>query len=471
MGEEIAQTSFGPDDFLKFRDRLAAETDLLEKTLRDGLFSEEGYVIGFEIEAWLLDHNFFPHPVNQELIKKVAHPFLVPELSRFNVELNCAPVELSGDALSRVCRSLSELWSEINGVAHTLDTNMVMIGTLPLIQDSDLSLSNISPSPRYEALNNAVLEQRGGKPVEVEIEGADRHHSSHDDFMLEAATTSFQIHLQTPGHLAHRYYNASLMASGPILAASANAPFVFEKSLWSETRIPLFEQAVPLTNTQGLGRVSFGSGYLEGLVSEVFQENLETYPVLLPVEFDQAPDAYRHLRLHNGTIWRWNRPLVGFGSGGQAHIRLEHRTLPAGPTIIDMIANAAFYFGLVRFMIDTGFDEKAALAFQDARGNFYEAAKLGLEADLDWPGYGKVNARDLVLKELVPAARRGLTAFGVSDGDTYMDIIAARVESGRTGAQWQRDMLSSLNRDFRRLMSVYCEEQRRASPVHQWSGK
>ena len=472
MGEEISRSTFTDEEFEKFHENLRTETRLIAQRLNTDAFSNDDYVIGFEIEAWLLDHNFYPSPINQALIEKLNDPLLVAELSRFNVELNCQPLALTSDALSRAHKNLSDLWSAFNRVAHTLDSNMVMIGTLPIIRDEDLSLKNITPLKRYEALNNAVMRQRGGRPLVVEIDGIDHLHSEHQDVMLEAATTSFQIHLKTPPYLAHRYYNASLMASAPLLAGSTNAPFVFERPLWSETRIPLFEQSIPLTNHAGThGRVTFGSGYLEGMVSDVFRENLESYPVILPHNFDQAPEAFHHLRLHNGTIWRWNRPLVGVEDTGKAHVRLEHRTMPAGPTIIDMIANAACYVGLVRNMVDRDFDEKSGLSFADATENFYNAAKFGLSAELTWPGQGKVAASDLLLEELVPAARHGLAAFGVSDDDSalYLDIFAARVQGGQTGTQWQLTMHDTLDGDFRKMMSAYCEEQRSALPVHQWS--
>jgi len=472
MGEEISRSTFGDEEFEKFHDNLTTETRLFAQSMNKGVFADEDYVIGFEIEAWLLDHNFFPNPINQELISKLGDPLLVAELSRFNVEMNCQPLALTNDAFSRANANLFGLWSSFNRVAHTLDCNMVMIGTLPVIRDEDLSLKNITPLKRYEALNNAVMQRRHGEPLVIEIDGADHLRSEHQDLMLEAATTSFQIHLKTPVHLAHRYYNASLMASAPLLAACTNAPFVFEKSLWSETRIPLFEQSVPLTNSAGThGRVTFGSGYLDGMVCDVFTENLEDYPVILPLNFDQEPEAFHHLRLHNGTIWRWNRPLVGVERNGTAHVRLEHRTMPAGPTIIDMIANAACYIGLVRHMVDSGFDETSGLSFADATENYYKAAKYGLVAELAWSGQAKVAATELLLEELIPGARAGLAAFGVSEDDIslYLDIFAARVRSGQTGTHWQLAMHDALSGDFRKMMSAYCEQQRSALPVHQWS--
>lgn len=472
MGEEISTTQFAAADFSRFGQRLCDETALFADIAGAGRLSEDGFVAGFEIEAWLLDHAFFPNPCNTRFLAALDHPLVVPELSRFNVELNCDPLALTGDVLRRATAALSDLWDHCNGVAHGLDANMVMIGTLPLLRDSDLTPANMSPQKRYEALNNEILRQRGGRPLVVDIVGEDHLHSEHEDVMLEAATTSFQIHLKTPARVAHLYYNASIMTAAPLLAACANAPYLFGKSLWHETRIPLFEQSIGLTDVDGIhGRVSFGSGYADTSLSDVLAENLSKYPVLLPYTFDAPPEELRHLRLHNGTVWRWNRPLIGFEADGTPHFRIEQRTLPAGPTIIDMIANAACYFGMARALVDEGFVENGELSFADARANFYTAAKTGADAELAWPGIGRVRAKDLMLDELLPAADRGLAAFGVDADDRklYLGIVAARLRSGQTGAAWQRAELARRNGDLFEMMTVYCERQRGGAPVHQWS--
>ena len=415
----------------------------------------------------MLDHGYFPHSVNEQFLEKLDHPFVVPELSRFNVELNCDPLALTGNALSQATSALTELWAHCNGVAHGIDTSLVMIGTLPIIRDEDLTVANMSPLKRYEALNNEILRQHGGRPLSSI--SAVRNTST-----ASTATSCWkrpQIHLKTPASVAHRYFNASIMASGPLLAACANAPYLFGRDLWQETRIPLFEQSIALTDFEGArGRVTFGSGYLESSLFEALEQNLTDYPVLLPTVFDAPPEQFRHLRFHNGTIWRWNRPLVGFEADGTLHLRLEHRVMPAGPTIIDMVANAACYFGVVRDMVDRGFDEARALSFEDATANFYEAARKGLDAEIVWPGAGRVGAATVLLDELIPAARRGLTAFGVDEEDSnlYLDIFEARVRSGQAGAAWQRAQLQAQAGDFQKLVSVYCERQRSGVPVHAW---
>jgi hypothetical protein len=470
VGEEIKSASFAPADFDRFEKRLRQETATARAMFDNKVFSESGYSLGFEIEAWLLDHGFFPNPVNEAFLAAIRHPLVVPELSRFNVELNCTPEPLAGDVFTRMTRELTDLWARCEEVAHGLDTNIVMIGTLPVIRDEDLRLENISPLKRYYALNHEVLRRRGGRGIKVAISGADTLRSEHQDVMLEAATTSFQIHLKTPAALAHLYWNASAMASGPLIAAAGNAPFLFGKDLWRETRIPLFEQAVDLPGGAGVPRVGFGSGYLRQSLFELFADNAANYPVLLPLHFDDPPAALRHLGLHNGTIWRWNRPLIGIEPDGRAHLRIEHRILPAGPSMTDMMANAALYVGLVHELVMRGMADAPELGFAAARENFYAGARLGLEARMQWPGTSGLSADALLLRHLIPAARAGLTRLGVADdGDGLIDIVEHRVATGQTGAAWQRQSLAANAGDFRQMMAAYCERQRSGAPVSQWA--
>lgn len=464
MGEEIETTGFTRADKARFADRLAQETDLARALFAQDKFSRAGHMLGFEIETWIVDHNYAPSSINQRLLETLDSPYVVPELSRFNVELNCDPLPLERDTLRRAYEALAALWATCNSVAHRLDANLVMIGTLPTLRDEDLTLANISPLNRYYALNAEIQRQRGGRPTQVDIEGRDHLLSEHRDLMLEAATTSFQIHLKAPADIAHLYYNASIAASGPILAACGNAPFLFGKALWEETRIPLFEQAV---RPPGPSRVCMGSGYATRSLMEVFEENARDYDVLLPMGFDDPPEAMRHLRLHNGVIWRWNRPLIGFDDDGAPHFRVEHRILPAGPSFIDMIANAALYLGLARSLAFAGDGGTGGLAFADARRNFYAAARHGLEARLDWPGVGEIAADRLLADRLIPAAREGLADLGVAESG-FLDVIEGRVKSGQTGAVWQRKALEARGGEFYALMAAYCEGQRSGEPVHQW---
>jgi hypothetical protein len=471
MGEDIAKTSFAPEDSREFERRLDVETKLLCEAVGKGRFSDEGFTLGFEIEAWLLDHNFFPSPVNDKFLAEFGDDDAIPELSKFNVELTCPPRKLEGEVFSQARDAYERLVREANEAAQGLDAKLVMIGTLPTIRESDLNLKNMSPLKRYYALNNEVLRQRVGVPLHVDIEGAEHLVVEHHDVMLEAATTSFQIHLKTPISKVHRYFNASVMASAPVLAASVNAPFLFGKDLWSETRIPLFEQAVDLQGTEsGMHRVSFGSSYATPSMLNLFEENAESFPALLPCLFDNPADDYRHIQLQNGTIWRWNRPLVGFEDSGRPHLRFETRGFPAGPSIIDMIANTAFHIGLVFYMVEHDWDKSPALSFEQAKSNFYAAAQNGLSAKLYWPGKEEAQADQLIMRDLIAAAREGLLLAQIapSEADLYLGVIAARVNSGQTGAEWQRRQLAICDGDYFQMMAAYCSNQSTGAPVHEW---
>lgn len=476
MGQEITRTRFSAADFQQFSAKLAEETAALQSFAQAGGFADARYVAGFELEAWLLDHAGRPNPVNAAYLHALNDPLVVPELSRFNVELNAPPVEMGAGVLAAMEESLLTTWDSCQQVAHGMDTVLAMIGILPTIRDEDLCLANMSAMKRFDVLNAQVLQQRDGAPIHIDIEGADQLHLSRRDVMLEAATTSFQLHLQVPFEQAGRTYNASLICCAPLLAAAVNSPLLFGQRLWQETRVPLFEQAVELGGYKGLAettvrRVTFGRGYVAGSPLELFAENLEHYPVLLPMPQAESSARFPHLRLHNGAIWRWVRPLIGFDDAGQAHIRLEQRVLPSGPTVLDMVANAALYFGLVHALARQPRAAEAALPFSDARANFYAAARDGLQAELTWLDGRRYSARDFILETALPLARQGLRDFGLPDAEIehYLGVVEARVRSGQTGSAWQLQRLAQVGGDVHRMMDDYLDNQRSGSPVHEWS--
>lgn len=476
MGQEIDRTHFSETDSRQFASRLAEETAALQSFAEAGGFSDARYVAGFELEAWLLDHAGRPNPINETYLRALNDPLVVPELSRFNVELNAPPVEMGAGVLAAMEESLLTTWDKCQQVAHGMDTVLAMIGILPTIRDEDLCLANMSAMNRFDVLNAQVLQQRGGVPIRIDIEGADQLQLSRRDVMLEAATTSFQLHLQVPFEQAGRYYNATLISCAPLLAAAVNSPLLFGQRLWQETRVPVFEQAVELGGYAGLAeptlrRVTFGRGYVANSPLELFEENLEHYPVLLPMPQEEAPTRYPHLRLHNGAIWRWVRPLIGFDEAGQAHLRLEQRVLPSGPTVLDMMANAALYFGLVHALAQQPVAPEAGLPFSDTRANFYAAARHGLEAELTWLDGRRYPMREFILETALPLARQGLRDFGLSDPEIehYLGVVEARVRSGQTGSAWQLQRLAKVGGDVHRMMDDYLVNQRSGAPVHEWS--
>jgi hypothetical protein len=470
MGQEIAGGSFGEADFARFGEQLARETALLRDLHASGKLSHGGPRIGLELEAWLIDRNYFPAPHNQSFLERLGDPFVVPELSRFNIELNALPGTLAGDGLLAMEHHLESTWRRCVDNAHEDVDTVVAIGTLPTLRESDLSLDSMTPSNRYAALNGELVRLREGRPLRIDI---DSHHeefehlkTEHLDCMLEAAATSFQLHLQVPPADLAANLNASMVLSGPLLALAANSPFLFGKPLWHETRIAIFEQAVEQAGDDAaLHRVTFGTGYAGDDPTTFFAENLERYPTLLPIGGDNEAE-FPCLRLHNGTIWRWNRPLVGFDDDGTPHLRIEQRVMPAGPSVIDMVANAAFYYGAVHRLAHRC--AKPELPFEAARSNFYAAAKHGIESELAWSDGERHPAREL-LARLVPMAREGLEAQGVAGAliDRYLDVIEARIASGRNGAAWQLEHYRR-HGDLFQLTADYLEHQRSGMPVHEW---
>jgi len=479
MGQEITGVHFSEEDFQRFYSRLRDETALLKQFFTECRFADEQLVSGFELEAWLMDLQFSPCPQNAAFIKRFinefASPLVSPELASFNVEFNYTPQVLTARALSKLHSEMQLLWDQGNATANNMDCRLAMIGILPTVRQEDLCMANISAMKRYAALNEQVLRLREGKPLQLNIHGVEILHAEHNDVMLESATTSFQIHLQVPLDIALRAYNASIIVSAPLVAVSANSPFLFGKDLWAETRIPVFEQAVEVGGygavARGpLRRVTFGSGYARKSIVEVFVENLEHYPVLLPTMIDQPLEQFSHLRLHNGTLWRWNRPLIGIADG-KHHLRIEHRVVPAGPSIMDSIANAAFYYGLASYYSRCEIAPETQLPFEIARDNFYHAAQYGLDAALHWTDGKKHSVRHLILHTLLPLAYQGLALLGIEDGDAakYLGIIQSRTENNCNGTAWQRAFVAKHGTDMRTLLQAYVERQNSGEPVHDWN--
>jgi len=477
VGQDIQFSSFSEADFAAFRSNLRLETARLAQWIKGGVFErDQDCSIGLELEAWLLDKDCMPSPHNQEFLSTFNHPLVVPELSKYNFELNASPRALGGDCFSVMQDELELLWRKAQSHAGGMDLSALMIGSCPTLRDDMMTVDNLSDNERYHALNHQVLRLRKNQPLKLDIEGRDHLQSVHQDIMLEAATTSFQIHLKIPFSQMVAFYNMSMVASASLVAASANSPFLFGCDLWDETRIPIFEQSVsllafPLAGGRWENRVTFGTGYVRDSMIEPFLENLDGHPVLLPVLQDKSPEWLSHLRLHNGNIWRWVRPIIGMSREGQPHMRIEQRVPPAGPTTADMIANMAFYVGLVHGLVATGRSAGEFVQFEDARADFYAAAKFGLGAEVSWDGRSGVNLQTLTLETLIPLARSGLEMLKIDRDDIvfFIDqVFAPRVQTGRTGAAWQRSWIAANGRDFQGLTAHYHHLQEKGLPVHEW---
>jgi CBS domain-containing protein len=472
----------------RFIGHLLHDLRALEAMIAGGVIESGVRRIGAEQELFLVDRAWRPAPVAMEVLAAIDDHHFTTELGRFNLEINLEPLEFGGDCFSRMEGDLNGLLATVRVAARAQGAEVVLSGILPTIRKSDLSLSNMTPKPRYAALNDAMSRARGGD-CEFRLKGLDELIVKHDSVMLEACCTSFQVHYQVGADEFAAMYNLAQAITGPLLAAATNSPLLFGRRLWRETRIPLFQQAV---DTRGASyhvrerspRVSFGNRWVEHSVIELFQEDLARFHVLLegPTGEDSlamlrrgmVPDLPA-LRIHNGTVYRWNRPCFGYVNG-QAHLRIENRVLPSGPTGLDEIANAAFFVGLMSGGIAALPDIPGRLAFGDAEANFLAAAQAGLDARLTWTGGLAVTARDLIRRELLPIAREGLRIAGIAgaDIDRYLGVIADRVESGLTGSQWLMNSLAAMQGADTKdaiagaLVAGTVNRQWEGNPVHQW---
>ena len=472
-----------------FTRHLLADLRALELMLRNGLLESGVRRIGAEQEMFLLDRHFRPAPLAVPMMEKLrADGHFTTEVAKFNLEFNTDPLEFGGDCLSRLERQLSELLDRARGAARELDAEVALIGILPTIEISDLTLENMTPVPRYFALNDAMRRLRG-KDWEFFIKGADELIIRHDSVMVEACNTSFQLHYQVGPEEFAPLYNLTQAVAAPVLAAAANSPLLFGRRLWRETRIALFQQSVDhraagLHLREQAPRVSFGRRWVDESVLEIFREDIARFKVLLSADIDEdslallAHDrvpALKALRLHNGTIYRWTRPCYGVFEG-KPHLRIENRILPSGPTVLDEMANAAFWFGLLSGLSRIYPDIRRVMEFDVAHENFVAAARLGLRAQFGWPGHQQVPADELILEELLPLAREGLAQRGVdpADSDRYLGVLEERVRSKRTGAHWQLESFALLrDRGGRaeRLAAITAatvENQKSGRPVHLW---
>ena len=489
MGEEVDRVEFTRADRTRFRDQVHRNLDAFARMLRESRFDVDRPLTGVEIELNLVDEHHDPAMKNAEVLNAISDDKFQTELGRFNVEINVPPGEISGDGLGRMELGIRDSLNKAEAKANLTGSHLVVIGILPTLYTEHLSMDAISANPRYALLNDQVFAARG-EDMHIAIEGVERLTVTAETILPEAACTSTQFHVQVSPEAFPRYWNAAQAVSGVQLAVGANSPFLFGKELLRETRIVLFEQSADTRShelkTQGVRpRVWFGERWITSIF-DLFEENARYFPALLPVCTDEDPVAVldagdvprlAELKLHNGTIYRWNRPVYDVVRE-RPHLRVENRVLPAGPTVVDTIANGAFYFGLVRALAEDERPVWSQMSFSAAAENFHTAARHGVDAELFWPGVGTVPATELILRRLLPIAARGLDAWGVAAGarDRLLGIIEQRCLNRRNGAQWQADVFhqhytsgNRARRDaLRAMLSRYRDHMHTNLPVHEW---
>ena len=489
MGQDVDARTFTREDRTAYRAKVRRCLDVFARMLSEYDFSVPHPQVGIEIEFNLIDADGRPALKNAEALEAIADPAFQTELGQYNIEINVPPSRLDGDGLATLEETVRRDLNHAQDKAGEVGANLIMVGILPTLEDSHMSGDAISANPRYSLLSEQILNARG-EDIEIVIDGVDRLDTTADTIVPEAACTSTQLHLQVEPEEFAPAWNASQAIAGVQLAIGANSPFLLGKQLWHETRIALFEQATDTRSdelkTQGVRpRVWFGERWITS-VFDLFEENVRYFPSLLPIVEEEDPlvefDAGRvpnlkELRLHNGTVYRWNRPIYDVADG-RPHLRVENRVLPAGPSVVDTLANAAFYFGVVKTLSQSDRPVWSQLSFKAAEENFHVAARNGIESDLYWPSVGTVPARELVLRNLLPLAHSGLEQCGVATGikDTLLDIIEQRCITGRNGSTWligefERQLAVDPDRARAlRATTVRYEDNMHANtPVHTWS--
>ena len=490
MGSDIDREHFDDADYARFAARLRASVQALQAVLARPRFGAGPPSIGAELELFLVDARGRSLPLNRAVLARTFDPRLTVEVNRFNLECNTHPVPLAGRPFAALQHDLEGAVGEVARAAAAFDGRVAMIGILPTLEEHDLQSSSLTDLRRFRALSAGIRRIRD-RPFEVAIDGDDPLRLRCDDVTLEGANTSFQVHLRVDPADFARTYNAAQIATAPALALAGNSPIFLGHRLWEETRIALFRQAVDDRGDPDAdwrpARVSFGHGWARRGAFELFAESVAHHPPLLPIIGDEEPLAcvaaggvpeLAELRLHHGTVWRWNRAVYDPAAGG--HLRIEMRALPAGPSILDVLANGAFLVGLTLRLARDADRLVVALTFGQARRNFYAAARQGLDAELLWPSDEApsprpVRALDLV-RRLLPLAREGLVETGVEEeeADRLLGLIAARVGTRMTGAQWQRRELAILERRLDRphalaaMLERYLACAVAGAPVHTW---
>lgn len=489
MGEKSDVLQVEDSEQLRlFMKSLLQDVRALETMLDRGLFETGIRRIGAEQELALVDRSWHPAPLSMPILEELDDPAFTTELGKFNIEFNLEPIVFSTHCLSTMQKRIDELLTKLREVAARHHADAALTGILPSLHKSDLGLHNMTDLPRYGALNDALNKLRGG-PYELRIMGTDELNVRHETVMLEACNTSFQVHFQTDPAEFARMYNIAQAVSGFVLSAATNSPLLFGRRLWRETRIALFLQSLDTrqvsTHVRDTSpRVSFGNRWVDNSVLEIFREDIARFRVLIgtgdhpdPVPYLERGEAppLKALLLHNSTVYRWNRPCYGT-KDGVAHLRIENRYLPAGPTPADEVANAALWFGLMSAIANDTRDIRERIAFDDVKSNFLAAARQGLDAQLvDLDGRTRP-ARDLLLSEILPLARTGLEQADLApeDIDRYMGILTERVDSTRTGSSWLLRSFTNLKRtagiDDRlgALTAAMVAQERRGRPVHEW---
>ncbi|NJC27086.1 CBS domain-containing protein [Neolewinella antarctica] len=477
----------------EFTRHLLQDVQALEYMLKNEWFETDTIRIGAEQEMCLVDSKTLkPTPKNINVLNRLKdHSWATTEIARFNLESNLSPQEFTGHALRLMETENRYQLDAISKSAKQSNAKVVLTGILPTLRKFDLSLENLTPKPRYRALIDAITAlQKSDRGFELRLSGIDELRIRHDSPLMEACNTSYQVHLQVTPKTFAPLYNIAQAITAPILGMAANSPLVFGKRLWHESRIALFQQSLDVRTSQdhlrqAEPRVSFGNDWLDCSIMEIYKEDIARYRVLLGDHIEENSleavgkkevPKLRALQIHNGTVYRWNRPCYGISDNGMPHLRIEARVIPAGPTVLDQMANAAFWLGSVVGMAHEFKDIREHMSFADVKDNFVKAAQFGMDTQFTWFDNEKISCCDLVLHKLLPIARKGLQLQGIvqEDIDRYLGVIQARAEAKQNGARWllkaytQLDTQVNQDEGLTVITSTMIKHQMSEKPVHTW---
>jgi len=481
MGQFFQKDNFTKTEELEFKRRLQVQLADLRGLVEQPSFSDPACSIGAELEMYLVDMQGNPAPCNSQLMQLMNNPQLQEELNKYNLEFNLSPVMAAGKPFAAMQDELQPLLTQLHNTAKQLDTQVVSIGILPTLKNEHLQRKFMTDLPRYRALTNQLSALKG-KAFCVDIHGQDSLKTTCDEVTLEGANTSFQVHLKVPADRFAAMFNAAQLITPLVLALAGNSPTFLGRKLWQETRIALFKQSIDnrirsLTQWRQPSRVSFGQGWIREGIWELFAESVALYPPILPFLFDEQ-DNFSELRLHHGTVWSWNRAI--FEPNPSGHVRIEYRTLPAGPSVIDMMANAALAIGWTVALSNHIEDYLVKLPFQYAEYNFYRAAQQGLSAEILWPYKNQHHLKEmpahLIIESLLPMAADGLQQLGVdsSEIDRLMSVIQRRLANGQTGSNWQLARLNQYQQSLdnetalQRTLADYIVNSTQGEAVADW---
>lgn len=491
MGQDVSGGEWSNSERQQYREKVRQNLDVFERMLAVSRFDSGRVLTGMEMEFALIGGDMAPAFRNEEVLEAIADESFVHELARFNIELNVDPRGLEGDALRVLEQDVRDALNKADAAARTQGARLGMLGILPTILPEHVTEYGWMSRPtRYAALNDAIMRARGEDTfIDIQGETGERLTMYSDSIGPESACTSVQLHVQVAPSEFAAYWNAAQALAGPQLALAANSPFFGGKMLWQETRIPLFTQAtdtrsIELANQGVRPRVEFGDRWITSIF-DLFEDNVRYFPALLPEISDEDPVAkldageppeLAEMRLHNGTVYRWNRPIYDT-AGGRPHLRVENRVLPAGPSVVDVIANAAFYYGVLAYLATEDRPVWTQMSFSAASTNFRHGARDGMNARLYWPGYSSISPDELALRHLIPLADQGLAAWGVATEvrEFYLKVIEGRAISRQNGASWQCDVVHAFERRgldrmaaLREMLALYLENSGTNEPVHTW---